>query len=692
MPTDNPLLQYQALPRFDCILPEHAQPAIETILAYAEPSLAKIEQSVTPTWKGAILPLRKLLEPLDFAWGVITHLHSVMNTTEWRTAHDALQPSVIAFSLRVNQSDSIYKALKTLRSGTAWSTLDETQQRIVAASLLDAELAGVGLPNEKRERFNTIKRELALTSTQFSNNVLDATKAFALNLQTQADIAGLPKSLLAAASEAAKLAGSETSTAEIGPWVITLEAPLFVPFMQYSTQRDHRETLYRAFVTRASSGDGDNTPLIDTTLKLRREMAEILGYTTYAEVSLAQKMADSPSAVDAMIERLHSVAAPAAQRELEELRRYAAQHGETKTLMNWDVAFWSDHMRETLFEFTDEDLRPYFQFPRVLEGLFDLAHNLFGITIAPPESEIPVWHEDVRPFTIKDASGADMATFYLDPYSRPATKRGGAWMNALRPRQQTPDGKITLPVATMVCNQTRPSNDKPSLMTFNEVTTLFHEFGHTLQHLLTTVNEPEAAGIHNVEWDAVELPSQFMENWCYHRPTLIRMSEHIDTGEPLPEALYQKLYRARTFLAGSSTMRQLLFAALDLELHHRYRADGTLTPDDVKRCIGSKFSLMPFIEQDRFLCGFSHIFAGGYAAGYYSYKWAEVLSADAFGAFVEAGLNDNDAIIQTGQRFRDTILAAGGSLHPMDVFKSFRGREPDPNTLLRHQGLLEKEG
>ena len=689
MAIDNPLLQHKALPRFDCILPTHAQPAIDAILTDADPELTRIEQAVDPTWEGCVLPLRDLLEPLEFAWGVVTHLHSVMNSDAWREAHDALQPSVIAFSLRVSQSAPLYKAMKALQAGAAWSTLGETRQRIVEASLLNAELAGVGLPPAERERFNSVKRELAEASTRFSNNVLDATKAFSLQLRAAEDIEGLPQSLLVAASEAARNAGSPESTASHGPWLITLEMPLFSPFMQYSTHRAHRETLYRAYVARASAGDKDNTPLIDTILTLRQEMAALLGYDTYAQVSLSQKMADGVDAVDTMIERLRRVVAPAAKRELDELRIYAEQQGETATLMNWDVGYWSEHMRKTRFGFTDEDLRPYLQFPRVLEGLFELAHKLFAITIAPPDQQLSVWHEDVLTFEIKDAEGNPLAAFYLDPYSRPETKRGGAWMNPARSRHRLPDGSTILPAAYLVCNQTLPSDGKPSLMTFGEVTTLFHEFGHALQHLLTTVDDPEAAGINNVEWDAVELPSQFMENWCYHQPTLLRMSGHVDTMEPLPEALYQQLCDARTFLAGSAATRQLLFAALDIELHHRYEPKGPSTPEDVKHDIGAAFSPIPFIDSDRFLCGFSHIFSGGYAAGYYSYKWAEVLSADAFGAFIEAGLDDDAATTTTGLRFRDTVLAVGGSQHPMAVFKAFRGREPDPDALLRHDGLLE---
>ncbi|MBT3194596.1 MAG: M3 family metallopeptidase [Verrucomicrobia bacterium] len=690
MSQENPLLLCRELPLFNRIRPEHAKPAIDTILSSLEPALADLEATVAPTWDGCMLPMRDLFEPLDFAWGIISHLHSVMNTPAWREIHDELQPRIVELSLRASQSEPIYQALKTLRDSGVWASLSTTQQRIVESSLLEAELAGVGLPHAERKRFNALKQELAQITTNFSNNVLDATKAYALQLKTNDEIVGLPQSLLIAASEAAKRTGSTESTPTDGPWAITLEMPLFGPFMQYSQRRDHRETLYRAYISRASSGSTDNTPLIDRILSLRQEIAALLGYETYAEVSLSQKMADSVEEVDTMVERLRSVAFPVAKRELEELESFASNHGQNAPLMNWDTGYWSESMREARFGFTDEDLRPYFQFPRVLEGLFGLANRIFGITISAPDTPMPVWHEDVMTFVISDDSGAQIASFYLDPYSRPETKRGGAWLNPMRPRCRKSDGTTTLPAAYIVCNQTRPTREQPSLMTFSEVTTLFHEFGHALHHLLTTVDEPEAAGLHNVEWDAVELPSQFMENWCYHRPALLQMSRHIKTQQPLPDELYQKICDARTFRAASASVRQLLFAALDIELHHRYSPGSELTPQDIKQRIAAEFSPIPFLDSDRFLCGFTHIFAGGYAAGYYSYKWAEVLSADAFEAFIEAGVDDPEATATTGRRFRNTILALGGSQHPMDVFKAFRGRPPDPDALLRHDGLLNQ--
>ena len=689
MSIQNPLLQYRDLPQFDAITPDHAQPAIEQILAEAETAFTELEACITPTWEGCMLPLRKTEEPLDFAWGIISHLHSVMNTPAWREVHDTLQPTVIEFSLRASQSEPVFNAMKSLHDGAEWATLTETQQRIVDSALRSAKLAGVGLPDDKRNRFNDLKRELATVSTQFSNNLLDATKAFSLELTTREDVTGLPQPLLIAASECAKQRGHDDSTASEGPWTITLEMPLFGPFMQYSARRDHRETLYRAFISRASSGETDNTPLIEDILSRRQEVASLLGYATHAEVSLTAKMAENVDAVDTLIERLRTVALPVAKQELEALQRFASTHGQTDSIMNWDVGYWSEKMKEAQFGFNAEDLRPYFQFPRVLDGLFTLAQQLFGITITPADETASVWHDDVRYFRVANEKGTEIASFYLDPYSRPETKRGGAWMDSVRPRYQRPDGSLTLPAAYLVCNQTLPADGKPSLMTFDEVTTLFHEFGHGLQHILTTVDEPEAAGVCNVEWDAVELPSQFMENWCYHKSTIMSMSCHIDSGNTLSDDLYDKVCKARTFRAASFTLRQLLFTALDMELHHRYIPGGSKTAESIKRDIGKAYTLLPIIESDRFLCGFAHIFAGGYAAGYYSYKWAEVLSADAFEAFIEAGVDSPEETATLGRKFRDTVLARGGAQHPMEVFKAFRGRAPDPDALLRHDGLLK---
>ncbi|NES85160.1 MAG: M3 family metallopeptidase, partial [Moorea sp. SIO2B7] len=576
---------------------------------------------------------------------------------------------------------------KALKENEGKNKIEPAQKRILEAAIRDAELSGVGLEGETKERFNQIQLELAELATKFSNNLLDATKAFKLKLTSKEEIDGLPSSCLSLAAQAARTEGEENATPEYGPWIITLDYPSYLPFMKYSNNRELREKLYKAFITRASTGNLDNNPLIERILDLRQQKATILDFDTYAQLSLARKMAPDVDAVEKLMEELRSVSYNAAEQDLEELKAFA----QNDDLKQWDTTFWSQKQREAKFSFNEEELRPYFPLPQVLQGLFALAKRIFDVTITPADGEAPVWHEDVRYFQIANETGDIIAHFYLDPYSRPSEKRGGAWMNDCIGRaKMRKDGNVStrLPVAYLICNQTPPVDDKPSLMTFSEVETLFHEFGHGLQHMLTKVNYAGAAGINNVEWDAVELPSQFMENWCYDQATLFGMAKHYQTGETLPEHYYQKLLAARNYMSGSGMLRQLHFSFLDLELHHRYQPGGEETPFQVRDRIAKTTTVMAPLPEDSFLCAFGHIFSGSYAAGYYSYKWAEVLSADAFAAFEEAGLEDEVAIAATGKRFRDTVLALGGSVHPMEVFKAFRGREPKTEPLLRHNGLL----
>jgi oligopeptidase A len=685
---DNPLLQGQGLPPFEQIQPEHVVPAITQLLAESEERLTHLETNVVPTWDGLVQPLEQLEERISWSWGVVSHLMGVKNSPELRQAYETMQPEVVKFVSRFSQSQPIYEGFKALKQSDAWHSLEGSQQRIVDSALREAELSGVGLTGEAKERFNAIRLELAECSTRFSNHVLDATKAFSLTLTQPEEVEGLPPSWLALAAQAARSTGAETATAEAGPWRVTLDMPSYLPFMQHSRRRDLRETLYRAFISRAASNEFDNKPLIKRILELRQEQAKLLGYNSYAEVSLAAKMAPSVEAVEQLLEELRQASYEAATDELQQLQAYAASKGVTEPLQHWDITFWAERQREEKFSFNQEELRPYFPLEQVLQGLFDLSQRIFGVTITPADGEAPVWHPDVRYFQVADQTGT-IAHFYLDPYSRPAEKRGGAWMDECigRAKVETNAGSsIRLPVAYLVCNQTPPVDGKPSLMTFNEVETLFHEFGHGLQHMLTKVDYSRASGIRNVEWDAVELPSQFMENWCYHRSTLLSLGRHYETSEPLPEHYYQKLLAARTYMSGSTMLRQIHFSWVDLELHHRYQPGGD-TPEQIRRRIAEKTTVLPPLPEDNFLCAFGHIFAGGYAAGYYSYKWAEVLSADAFSAFEEAGLENEQSIAQVGHRFRDTVLALGGSKHPMEVFKSFRGREPDTVALLRHNGL-----
>lgn len=673
--SNNPLLGGEGLPPFDLIQVSMVEPAIATLLAELTSQLQTLEAQLTaqpfPTWQDLVPPLEQIGDRLSWTWGIISHLQGVKNSPELRQAYQAVQPQVIEFYNRLGQSQPIYQAAKHLRTSTAWTELSPGQQRWLEAAIRDAELAGVGLTEPARSQFNQLKMELADLSTQFANHVLDATKQFYLDLTEPEQLTGLPPSYLA-----------QVAQADSHTWRITLDYPSYVPFMQHSQRRDLREQLYRTFITRASAGELDNNPVLTQILKLRQTQAQLLGYANYAELSLASKMAPNVTAIEVLIEELRQASYGAAIADLENLQAFAQSQGFEGDLCHWDISFWAERLREAQFDLNEEALRPYFPLPQVLAGLFGLVERLFGVTVVAADGEAPVWHEDVRYFRIQDQQ-QDIAYFYLDPYSRPAEKRGGAWMDICLGRSRLGE-KLRLPVAYLICNQTPPLAEQPSLMTFREVETLFHEFGHGLQHMLTEVDLGGVAGINNVEWDAVELASQFMENWCYDRETLFGMAKHYQTGEPLPEAEYQKLLAAKNFMSGSAMLRQLFLSQLDLDLHKQIEVN----PHQVRSHLAQTMSVIPPLPEDQMLCSFGHIFAGGYAAGYYSYKWAEVLSADAFAAFEEVGLEDPAAIATLGRRYRQTILAKGGSEHPMQVFAQFRGRAPKTEPLLRHSGLL----
>jgi len=685
----NPLLATTGLPDFAAINPEHVVPAVKQRLSESLAKLEDVEKSAGPTWASTLGVLQELDRPFEHVWEPVGHLFGVKNSDELREAYEAALPEVVQFSLRASQSQPIYAALKGLQSGGEWARLSETQRRIVTDRIRNAELSGIGLTGAARDRFNAIEQELSQLSTEFSNHVLDATKAYGLDVTNAVDAQGWPETLREMAAQAWSKAHKDEkpATGQQGPWRITLETALYVPFMEHCRNRALREQVYRAFITRASEVPNDNAALIPKILQLRLEQAKLLGFENYAAVSLSRKMAGSAKAVREMFTQLREASWSAAERDLGDLKALKESRGDKAELALWDAAFWAERLREQRFSYTDEQIRPYFPFEKVLDGLFRLIHRLFGVTVRRAEEPVSVWHEDVRFYHIHNDGGELIASFFLDPYSRPENKRSGAWMDSCLGRRKLPDGRLQLPVAHLVCNQTPPIGGKPSLMSFDEVETLFHEMGHGLQHMLTKVEEPDAAGIHGVEWDAVELPSQFMENWCYHKPTLLGLTGHYQTGEPLPEELFDKIYAARTYRAGSMMLRQLMLGMTDLELHSDYDPHGQETPFDVQRRIAKLTSLLQPLPEDRFLCSFQHIFSGGYSAGYYSYKWAEILSADAFGAFEDAGLDNDEAVAKTGRKFRDTVLALGGSKHPLEVFKAFRGREPSVEPLLRHAGL-----
>ncbi len=684
----NPLLDWDVFPDFPSITADHVIPAMQSVVTRSTSELEMLEKARPRTWHGLLVPLERLSDRVFRTWGLATHLHNVRNNAAMRQAYVQAQPLVVEFSNRMGQSRPVYDALLALRDGPGFSGFSHALQRTILLLLRDATLQGVGLSAEDRERFNAISQELAELATRFSNNVLDATQAYALTLTSRDEVDGLPADSLALAASMSRARGHAQAKAEDGPWTITLDLPSFLSFMQHATRRDLREAVYRAYITRASSGEKDNLPLIGRILSLRKELAALLGFANFADMSLARKMAPGVEHIMALLREIRQAATDPGLQDLIELGDLARVQGQSEEVRPWDVMFWAERLKEQRLGLRDDILRPYFPLPAILQGLFDLTEELFGVRIQKRDS-VPVWHPDATYYRVMDAAGNEIAGLFLDPYARPQEKRSGAWMDELTGRSTAcapAGGESRLPVAYINCNQRPPLDTAPSLMSFQEVATLFHEFGHALQHMLTTSRHGFVAGISNIEWDAVELPSQFMENWCYQRSVLTRLARHHETGAPMEPELMDKLLCGRTFRSGSNALRQVSFALTDLALH-------TADPDvldvlDVAQRIARDTLPLPPLPEDRFLCSFNHIFSGGYAAGYYSYKWAEVLSADAFEAFVEAGLDDLQARRSAGLRFRDTVLATGGGRHPMDVFRLFRGRVPDVRALLRQEGFL----
>eukprot|EP00929_Paragymnodinium_shiwhaense_P009343 TRINITY_DN113480_c0_g1_i1.p1 TRINITY_DN113480_c0_g1~~TRINITY_DN113480_c0_g1_i1.p1 ORF type:complete len:763 (+),score=258.44 TRINITY_DN113480_c0_g1_i1:69-2357(+) len=687
-PAANPLLDNAALPKFKSINADHVTPAVDDLVSTIDQDFAKFASGLGKdgqSFDSVFGTMEKLKYPLGYTWGVVSHLNSVKNSDKLRDAYMESQAKVVKISMQMEQSREVYDALE----GLAAKPLSETQKRIVESSIRSMKNSGVSLPPAEKEQFSEIALKLSELGTTFQNHLLDATKAFELVLTSKEDVAGLPTSALGAAAQSYTQAypDKEKATAEDGPWRLTLDLPSYISAMKHMKSSALRQKLYMAFITRASEGERDNGPLIKEILSLKQQATKMIGYETYADQSLAAKMADSVADVDKLTADLFAKARPAAERELKELQEFANSKGYAGELQLWDTTFWAERMKEEKFAYDEEALRPFFSLPKVLDGLFGISKKLFGIEIERDDAAAERWHEDVMFFKVKDAeTGEHMASFYLDPYARPGEKRGGAWMADCIGRSKTLSKK---PVAYLTCNGSPPIGDKPSLMTFSEAETLFHEFGHGLQHMLTTVEEADAAGINNVEWDAVELPSQFMENWLYHKPTVDSFAVHYETGEKLPEDVFEKIKGSRVYMAGTFMLRQLQLGALDMELHARYDPEtSTEGPFDVQRRIATKYAILKPLPEDRFLASFSHIFAGGYAAGYYSYKWAEVLSADAFAAFEEAGLDDEAALAATGRRFRQTVLGEGGSRAPAEVYREFRGKDATVDALLRHNGLM----
>jgi len=684
----NPLLDFSGLPRFDAVQPEHVAPAIRELLDENRRLVERMTGADAPTgWDAFVQPMLDAGERLSRAWGIVGHLHSVNDVPPWREAYNAMLPEVSGFYADLGQNLALFARYKALAASTEFPGLAPARRRIIENELRDFRLSGAELPEERKPRFKEIQEELSALGAKFSENVLDATNAHAEWVEDEAGLAGLPGDARAAAKAAAEKDGD---VAKRAGWKFTLHAPSYIPVLQFCDNRDLRARMYRAYATRASEfgpGERDNGPLIDKILALRHEEAQMLGYASYAEVSLATKMADSPAQVTAFQRDMAAKARPFAERDVAELRDFARRHLGMDSLESWDLAWASEKLKQQRYSFSDDEVKQYFPEPRVLAGLFRVIEALFGVTLKPDAA--PVWHPSVRFFRI-EREGRLVGQFYLDLYARD-TKRGGAWMDEAIARRRIAAG-IQAPVAYLNCNFPSPIGEgaqaRPATFSHDDVITLFHECGHGLHHLLTQVDELPVSGINGVEWDAVELPSQFMENFCWEWDVLSGMTAHAETGAPLPRELFDKMIAAKNFQSGLQTLRQIEFGLFDLLLHSEFVPGGGRRFLDLLGDVRREVAVLVPPEWNRFPQSFSHIFGGGYAAGYYSYKWAEVLSADAYEAFEEAAKTSGSTLdAATGARFWREILAVGGSRPALESFRAFRGREPRPDALLRHNGM-----
>ena len=693
---NNALLSFgRGIAVYSQVKPEQIAPAIEYLLKCAQDAVDKAtDPNTASSWDKLVEPLEDATEALGRSWGVISHLNSVADTPELRSAYGAMLPQVTAFFSSLGQNLDLYKKYKALKNSSAFENLTHAQKKVIENSLRDFRLGGAELSDQDKPRFAQIQDEQAILGKAFSDHVLDATDGFVHNLTDQAGLAGLPEDAIAAAADTAQQKGLQG-------WAFTLHFPSYYPVMQYSENRALRRLMYQAYVTRASElapkySDGkpawDNTHNMLDQLRLRDEEARMLGFANYAALSLAPKMANSVDEVDLFLTNFAIKSKPFAQKDWQELRDFAkSELGLTDGLEPWDTAYAAERLKQTRYSFSENELKQYLPLPKVLDGLFHLIQTLFGVKIEA--ANLPTWHADVQSFAVMDLAGKIRAYFYLDPYAR-SGKRGGAWMDDARGRRELPNGEVQVPVAYLVCNFAPPVKVdgivRQPTITHDDVITLFHESGHGLHHLLTQVSALGVSGINGVEWDAVELPSQFMENFCWEWEVLEKMTAHVETGKPLPRELFEKMLAAKNFQNGLATLRQIVMSLTDWRLHSRF--DAAQAKDqavlDVSRKIAGEYGIIPQPEISRWINSFSHIFAGGYAAGYYSYKWAEVLSADAYAAFEEAAkLTGSVLDLETGIRYREEILEVGGSRPAAESFKAFRGREPSIDALLRHGGL-----
>jgi oligopeptidase A len=673
---NNPLLEMQGLPPFSRITPAQVEPAVDRRLAECRARIQELtSRSEVPTWESFVEPLEEIDDRLSRTWSPVGHLNAVMNSDELRAAYNACLPKLSDYGTEVGQNLELFEGYRAVASQ---EHLDSVQRKLLENALRDFHLSGVDLPVEKKARFKEISQELSQLTSKYAENLLDATNAWSKLIADESALAGLPASALALAKQTAQERGEDG-------WLLTLDFPSYMPVMTYADDRGLRRELYEAFCTRASdqgphAGEWDNTEIMDRILALRHESARLLGFESYAECSLATKMARSSGDVTRFLSDLADRSVTQARRELEEVSQFASEVHGFDGLEPWDLSYYSEKLREHRHRITQEELRPYFPVSRVLEGMFAVVERLFDIRIRETEG-VETWHPDVRFFEIRDEAGALSGQFYLDPYAR-QKKRGGAWMDVCTNRFHS-SRCDQIPVAYLVCNFTPPVGDRPSLLTHDEVETLFHEFGHGLHHMLTRIDYPAVAGINGVPWDAVELPSQFLENWCWEREPLDLISGHVDTGESIPGELYRRMREVKTFQSAMQMVRQLEFAIFDFRLHLEYDPERGGRIYEILDQVREQVAVLKPPAFNRFAHGFSHIFAGGYAAGYYSYKWAEVLSADAFSLFEERGVLDTD----TGRAFRKSILERGGSAEAMELYVDFRGREPTVDALLRHTGI-----
>lgn len=676
----NPLTQSFDLPPFSQIKPQHVKPAIQQVLQRCREQLeATVTHQGEYTWDNLVMPLDDQDDIFAKTWSPVSHLNSVMSSDELREAYESCLPLISEYSTYVGQHEGLCSAYQSLRDSAHYQALDEERKKVIDNTLRDFKLSGIGLTAQKKQRYGEIKARLSELSSSYANHVLDATLAWSHLITDEAELAGLPQSAKDAAWELAQ-------TKEQQGWLFTLDFPSYLPVMTYSANRQLREQMYTAFCTKASdqgphAGQWDNSAIMDEILALRQELATILDFEDYTQSSLATKMADSPAQVMSFLQQLAAKSQQQAQADFAELLAFAQQNYGVTELAAWDVGYYSELLKQQKYAISDEQLRPYFPEQRVVAGLFETVQRLFGIR-CELRSGVDVWHDSVKFYDIYDQTDTLRGSFYLDLYAREG-KRGGAWMDDFKTRRYDVTGDLQLPVAYLTCNFNRPVGDKPALFTHNEVQTLFHEFGHGIHHLLTQCTATAVSGICGVAWDVVELPSQFLENWCWQPEALAFISGHYETGEPLPEALLDKMLAARNYQSAMMMMRQLEFSLFDLRIHSEIKGENPPSIQQVLDEVREQTAVLKPPAFNRFQHAFSHIFAGGYAAGYYSYKWAEVLSADAFSRFEEQGIFDP----QSGEDFLHHILEKGGSVEPMVLFTRFRGREPQIDALLRHSGI-----